>query len=652
MHRVLASLPSLFIIGALLCLAALAVVAAITQTRRDRRRILAEGTSAEAVITKVVGDRRSGSCRVRFRFQPDSEGASLEATQKSTLSAVKSLNLLEGSRTRVYYLAKWPRYPFIKTLVVAERVEAIGSGSDSAGSQSLPPSVYFISYSSGVTKATNAFRWTGDGDITIGARRLGFTAKRARPFWFSKVVEQEFPREAVSNVEVFDNTVRCELSEPYKKSRALQFWTVNAEEAKAIGAELPDSKTASFVPLLAERAAFNARLLEVSRRAPVTPVLIGINVLMFVIAAGLGGGILVPNADVLIRLGSDYTPRTAAGEWWRLLTATFLHFGIVHLGFNMWALWVNGVLAERLYGSARYLTLYLFAALTGSVTSFLWHPFVNGAGASGAIFGVLGALFAYFLRTDSGVPASVLKAQRNSAGIFIVISLLNAARVNGIDNAAHLGGVAGGFVVGWLLCRPLDPKRDEQDWTGQWLRGLTVVVGSVIILGHYLNSGQWHPRVVHDESGRSVLLAELTPLPHTFGGVTLGMTSEELLRAKGKPALKAPGDWTYNSIDSAHDGVLDVYFADGGDGHTARVGAVVFLGKVEAEPPGVPNLLGFTRRDLIIRYGRPKAVREGGRSTSYLFFQNGLVVWLDKTEKVGAYGVYAQEALGQSRRSR
>lgn len=341
-----------------------------------------------------------------------------------------------------------------------------------------------------------------------------------------------------------------------------------------------------------------------------------------------------------IKLGSDYTPLTAGGEWWRLLTSIFLHFGMLHLAFNMWALWVNGVLAERLYGSARYLTLYLVAGVAGSITSFLWHPFVNGAGASGAIFGVLGALFAYFLRTHSGVPKSVLKAQRNAAGIFIVVSLLNAARVRGIDNAAHLGGVAAGFVMAWLLYRPLDVKRDEHDWTWQWVRVVTVVVASVLIVGDYLSTGQWHPRVVHDASGRPVLFAELAAPPHTFGGVTLGMTSEQLLHAKGAPVQKESNDWIYNSIDSAHDGLLDVYLTESADGHPATVWAVLFLGKREAEPPGMANLLAFTRQDLVMRYGTPRSESDAGQETRYLYFHNGLIVWLDTAGKVNAYGVY------------
>jgi membrane associated rhomboid family serine protease len=641
MQRLVPALVLALLLGAFLWLLGISVIAATRQRRRSRFRILSQGRTAEALITSIAPESESDRCRVSFSFQPELTGPRIEGTQQSTLAAVKALGLAEGSQVRVHYLPKSPRCAFIDALAVAERIAAVKTTAAGRPLEAPPPSVYFISYGAPVrrTPAANAFRWSGDGDITIAGEVVRFTAQRARPFWFPKVTDEEFPRSAIANVEVFDNTVRCEITARFKIPRALQFWAVNAQEAKAIGASLPASRTSTFVPQLAERAAFNARLLEVTPRAPITPVLIGVNVVMFLIAAALGGGIFVPNAEVMIRLGSDYTPLTAAGEWWRLLTSTFLHFGILHLAFNMWALWVNGVLVERLYGSTRYLMLYLVAGVAGSVTSFLWHPFVNGAGASGAIFGVLGALFAYFLRTDSGVPQSVLKAQRNAAGIFIVVSLLNASRVKGIDNAAHLGGVAAGFLMGWLLCRPLDARRDEEDWTGQWMRAFAVVLGSVLFVGYYLSSGQWHPRMIHDASGRPVSFAELAPPPRTFDGVTLGMTSDELLRVKGKPIHEERNAWAYTSGDPPHCGILDVYLSERSDRGPARVWGVLFVGKADAEPAGVSDLMGFTRQDLLVRYGVPAGEYAGRPGSQYVYFHNGILVWLD-ADKVRAYGVW------------
>jgi membrane associated rhomboid family serine protease len=615
------------------------------QRRRDRRRTIAEGKTADAVIARLVPDKKPDCCRVLFTFQPDFGGARIEGSQRSTFGVVKALGLKEGAQVRVRYLPKCPRYAFIDALIVAERLQALqGTAGDTSSTEVSSASVHFISYSDPLRKAAlpttrSTSGWTGNGDITIGRGVVRFTAQRARPFWFPKSVKEEFPLTSVGNVEVFGNAVRCEISPPNAKPRALQFWAVSSEEAKAIGAQLPDSKTSSFTPQLAEAAAFKSRLIEVTPHAPVTPAIIAINVAMFAIAAYLGGGILVPNPEVMIRLGSDYTPLTAGGEWWRLLTSTFLHFGLLHLGFNMWALWVSGIPTERLYGSTRFLLLYMVAGVVGSVTSFLWHPFVNGAGASGAIFGVFGAQFAYFLRTDSGIPASVLTTQRKTAALFIVVSITNAARVHGVDNAAHLGGLIAGFLMGLLLARPLDAKRDQGDWTAQWLRAFSIVFAGAFLVGYYLRSGVWHPRVLHDPSGRPILVTELLPLPDGLGGVRLGMTSDQLRRVKGK-AIREEGDrWFYNSIDEAHDGLLEVVFQNSGQGASPIVWAVFYWGRHAAEPPGLPDLLDFSREDLVARYGNPTREDGAGGGWGYLFFQNGLSVSLE-ANKVKGYGVY------------
>jgi rhomboid protease GluP len=157
-----------------------------------------------------------------------------------------------------------------------------------------------------------------------------------------------------------------------------------------------------------------------------------------------------------VRWGSNYGPYTLAGEWWRLLTSCFIHFGLVHLALNMYALYQTGSTTERLFGRGRFLALYLFAGLTGSLASMVWNPTINGAGASGAIFGVFGGLIAFTLDARNRVPRAVMTEHRNSTLLFAGYSLFYGAVHPNIDNAAHLGGLGGGFLMGWLLARPID----------------------------------------------------------------------------------------------------------------------------------------------------------------------------------------------------
>lgn len=209
----------------------------------------------------------------------------------------------------------------------------------------------------------------------------------------------------------------------------------------------------------ADRGRFGASLYDATPRVWVMQALVALNVLVFLAMLADGAGLLEANSAVHLRWGANFGPLTKEDQWWRLATCVFLHFGLVHLAMNMWALWGVGGLVERLYGNAGFLALYLFAGLTGSFASLYWNADrVVSAGASGAIFGVFGALAAFVLREPRSVPKSVLKSLTGSMLVFIVYSVVFGAAVSGIDNAAHAGGLAGGFLAGLLLSRPLGPR--------------------------------------------------------------------------------------------------------------------------------------------------------------------------------------------------
>ena len=210
---------------------------------------------------------------------------------------------------------------------------------------------------------------------------------------------------------------------------------------------------------------FGAALTRTTPPPRVVPLLIALNVAVFVALALAGAGVLSPQPAVNVRWGSNFGPLTADGEWWRLVTGAFMHFGVVHLALNMWVLWDAGRLAERLFGPAAFLVIYGVAAIVASLASIAWNPWVNSAGASGAIFGVIGALMVYMADRSNGVPFAVMRAHRNSLLVFAAYSILFGLIATGVDNAAHVGGLLAGVLLGRLLGRPVLPQPGRRSAT-------------------------------------------------------------------------------------------------------------------------------------------------------------------------------------------
>ena len=184
-----------------------------------------------------------------------------------------------------------------------------------------------------------------------------------------------------------------------------------------------------------------------------TIVLIALNVLVFLMMVLQGVPVFSPTADSVLRWGADYGPLTLHGQWWRMVVSTFLHFGLIHLLFNMFVLLNIGLFMENLAGRIPFITLYLVCGLGGSAASLAWHPSLVSAGASGAIFGLYGALLGFLLRHRGSIPAESLASLRKGALTFIGYNLLYGLRP-GVDMAAHLGGLATGFLLGLFLIRP------------------------------------------------------------------------------------------------------------------------------------------------------------------------------------------------------
>ena len=127
----------------------------------------------------------------------------------------------------------------------------------------------------------------------------------------------------------------------------------------------------------------------------VTQFIFGINVAVFIGMLLSGASLMAPTGADLLAWGANFGPYTLNGDWWRLLTSCFVHIGLIHIAFNMWCLWSLGGLAERLYGHYTFACVYLLCGVAGSLGSLWWHrmPMLS-AGASGAIFGIAGAVIA------------------------------------------------------------------------------------------------------------------------------------------------------------------------------------------------------------------------------------------------------------------
>ncbi len=198
--------------------------------------------------------------------------------------------------------------------------------------------------------------------------------------------------------------------------------------------------------------------LALRRRAAaphVTHVIVAINVAAFVLTSLAGGTWLGADNSVLIRFGANLAPLVTGGEPWRLLTAGFLHAGIIHIGFNMLVLLQGGRIVERLYGHAGFALLYLAALVCGSVASLWWRQDVVSVGASGAVFGVYGGLAAYLVVQRASVPAGLVQSLRSNTATFVVYALSFGLLMPGVDNAAHLGGLFGGALASAALAQPL-----------------------------------------------------------------------------------------------------------------------------------------------------------------------------------------------------
>ena len=183
--------------------------------------------------------------------------------------------------------------------------------------------------------------------------------------------------------------------------------------------------------------------------------MIALNLAAFVVMLALGADVMNPSVERLLAFGANHSPLTTNGQWWRLFSCMFLHGGVIHLAFNLWALRVVGPLVERLLGNATFFAAYMFAGLIGSVASIIWNSGSVSVGASGAVFGLFGALVALLWRRRKEIPMEIVVQLREKMISIIGINIVLGFVVPQIDSSAHIGGLIGGALAAAMLSSPI-----------------------------------------------------------------------------------------------------------------------------------------------------------------------------------------------------
>lgn len=220
------------------------------------------------------------------------------------------------------------------------------------------------------------------------------------------------------------------------------------------------------------------------RDFPATTTLIAINLAVFLAMPLFGVNPITPSPLGLIKLGANYGPFTLGGEYWRLVTAGFLHGGAFHIAMNMWCLWSLGRLAEQLFGKWQTFCIYLITGVGGALLSIAHNPTHSEVGASGAIFGIAGALVAGLKFGNFPISWRQQRATLSSVLFFSVFSFVWGMSSPNTDNMCHLGGFLSGLLLGLPLAAFARNHRLYQLATVLVTSGIIFAAGRELVQSH------------------------------------------------------------------------------------------------------------------------------------------------------------------------
>lgn len=237
--------------------------------------------------------------------------------------------------------------------------------------------------------------------------------------------------------------------------------------------------TQSFQQQVPSSAPASTAAGRTANQFPATLALLTINVLVFAAMVLRGASFVTPDNLQLLKWGADYGPLSLGTQPWRILTSNYVHIGFVHILVNMWALWQLGRVAERIFGAWVYLVIYTASGISGSLLSLLRDPMRISAGASGAIFGIIGALIAALYLGKLPFPKRARDALLKNLLWVAVINLGLGASIPGIDNAGHVGGLVMGLALGAII----GPHLMEEPVRRAAYNRLTLVAAVFLLIG-------------------------------------------------------------------------------------------------------------------------------------------------------------------------
>jgi len=373
-----------------------------------------------------------------------------------------------------------------------------------------PEFAYAIEYQIFAGRESNAeFRGPGRLAIRPNGPTYVFTGKR-RALWSGPPVDREYAAAEIWNVTCSGRSVHFLARSP-AGAKPFVFYCRTPDEARAVARLLPGQQDEDFLAT----QDFAVRLHRVPGAASpwtsVTNILIALNVAVFVLMGTQGAGWLeAASMKPYVLFGANNGGATTDGEWWRLVTCMFMHYGLIHLALNMWALFQVGHLLENLLGRTLYALAYVGSGVTASLASIIWHgDKIWSAGASGAVFGAYGALLGYMLREKHGVPKAVFQPIMRSTLTFAGYNIFYGLVHPQIDNSAHVGGLLSGLALGWLFALPLDPLARTRLYGRRLQAGLVavalLVAGGIALTPrfdyHLADEMRWE-EVIEDFSAR------------------------------------------------------------------------------------------------------------------------------------------------------